>query len=841
MSHYQPAYSNSPGPGEGYRDDYDGGGNTYGGYQDDPGYGNGRNGGLASESYPMGPRNPNAATSPTGGYVPKKKRNKWLWVVLPIVIILIVIGAVLGGVLGSRAGNKNNSSSSSSSDNSGSGNGNAIPSGVTTNPTATSTGANGQKYLAVATNSQWMLPVYATGTDTAGYSAPTFLASSDSKESWPTDPSPPSNSSLRDHPRLIAPAYRWQALPSLIAQDPYLKYWNDTIIANASSSLNDPPQNYTLDGGLTGSGLLDPARQVKLRIKNWSYAYRMTNDTKYADRVMLELQTAAGNNSDVPWGTDNSRWNPNHFLDLAELCNAFAIGYDWLYDHWTDDQRDAIMWSILNLGLTYGYAALTLDASASGYSWWTGTPNKVNGNWNCVSNGGLTLASLAILDRDPTQLAQKVLALTVPNAFSNCFEGPHSDGTWAETANYWYFGTTGAAEMSSALTTAYGDDRGLAASNPGFALTSLFHMYIQGPTSLFNYGDCGPNKYSTTANSLMYWGSVFNEPRYMLYQRDHYDSSEPWSMFWYDPSVSGTWWDQLAIDHHFDDPAGEWATARTDWTNLDGAYWAMKSGALTGHQTHGDLDLGDFVLDALGERWAGELGSFQYLSDGYFSKEDQDSERWLYYRKRTDGQNTIIINYQNQNVGAQPTTHWDSTGTLQGLAPTLEVDVSDTAYFWQDLTSAVNVTWSRGIRFLNQRKQVLLQDDFENIGAGTDVMWRMHTNATVVASGNTANLTLNGKSLQMILLSGPEGATFTTMAAVRLSQDPPAPTGSPYDIENQGWVSDDGVTVVAIDSQAGGTFSIQVLFNPQWDGMDSSAFVTPKSVALTDWSLTSHS
>jgi hypothetical protein len=35
----------------------------------------------------------------------------------------------------------------------------------------------------------------------------------------------------------------------------------------------------------------------------------------------------------------------------------------------------------------------------------------------------------------------------------------------------------------------------------------------------------------------------------------------------------------------------------------------MKAGQLTGHQTHGDLDAGDFVLDALGQRWAGEYGS----------------------------------------------------------------------------------------------------------------------------------------------------------------------------------------------------------------------------------------
>lgn len=44
---------------------------------------------------------------------------------------------------------------------------------------------------------------------------------------------------------------------------------------------------YYYDGG---NGILDIARQVKERIKAFSYVYRMTNDTKWVDRVFLELQ-----------------------------------------------------------------------------------------------------------------------------------------------------------------------------------------------------------------------------------------------------------------------------------------------------------------------------------------------------------------------------------------------------------------------------------------------------------------------------------------------------------------------------------------------------------------------
>lgn len=43
---------------------------------------------------------------------------------------------------------------------------------------------------------------------------------------------------------------------------------------------------------------------------------------------------------------------------------------------------------------------------------------------------------------------------------------------------------------------------------------------------------------------------------------------------------------------------------RSSWTDSDGLYTAMKSGKLAGHQTHGNLDVGDFVFEAMGQRWA---------------------------------------------------------------------------------------------------------------------------------------------------------------------------------------------------------------------------------------------
>lgn len=416
--------------------------------------------------------------------------------------------------------------------------------------------------------------------------------------------------------------------------------------------------------------------------------------------------------------------------------------------------------------------------------------------------------------------------------------------------------------MASSLITATGSDYGLLKSTSTnknyFELTGLFHMYATGFGSLFAYGDHGPNKFSTTANAMLLYGDYYNHPEYVLFQRDQHDAPEPWSMFWYNPTVSGAFWDNMPLDHFFDDSTDQWAAMRSSWTDQDGMYVAIKAGKQVQHQTHNDLDVGDFVLDALGTRWAGELGSGDYLSTAYFSNDTQDSARWLYYRKRTEGQNTILINKQNQLVTAAPTVKHDSSGTAQGSSTVFDVPSDSMAFWTTDMTSAYTdayVSFSivlievarnlgltlacwmyrtsvkRGVRYLNGRKQVLLQDD---ITSSQPIMWRMHTNATVNVdtSGTSATLTIGDQKLTMQLLNPTSDMQISTGPATRFTDDPALPAGQ-SDQENP------GVTVVMINVAAG-TKSIQVLFNPQWPGMSSSDFKTPSAVAIDSWSLTSH-
>ena len=227
------------------------------------------------------------------------------------------------------------------------------------------------------------------------------------------------------------------------------------------------------------------------------------------------------------------------------------------------------------------------------------------------------------------------------------------------------------------------------------------------------------------------------------------------------------------------------------------------------------------------------------------SNETQGSLRWYYYRDASIGQNTVIIDGANQRVDTTPISTFGTSGTQQGSAPNYDAALNtttganSTAFFTTDLTTAYTdgaTSFKRGIRMVNSRRQILLQDE---ITATASVNWRMHTNATVVidtAGGNkTATLTLNGQTLIATILS-PSAATFSTTLPLRLPSMPLLPGGGLGEDADQ---FNAGVTVLEI-TLPGGQYSIQVDFQPVWPGLSASDYTTPPSVALADWSLTSH-
>lgn len=81
------------------------------------------------------------------------------------------------------------------------------------------------------------------------------------------------------------------------------------------------------------------------------------------------------------------------------------------------------------------------------------------------------------------------------------------------------------------------------------------------------------------------------------------------------------------------------------------------------------------------------------ISQGYFVGTNPDSDRWLYYRKRTEGQNTLVVNKQNQVLAAFPTTNFGSSGTVQNSSTVVSIPSDSTAFFTADLTDTYAGTY----------------------------------------------------------------------------------------------------------------------------------------------------
>lgn len=120
------------------------------------------------------------------------------------------------------------------------------------------------------------------------------------------------------HPRLLWPLGGSEAIKEAMAEYPQLASVHERILRECAAMFFQEPVECILEG----KRLLGVSRMAFKRIFYLSYAYRMTNDERYAQRAEREM-LAVSHFSD---------WNPSHFLDVGEMVMALSIGYDWLYD-----------------------------------------------------------------------------------------------------------------------------------------------------------------------------------------------------------------------------------------------------------------------------------------------------------------------------------------------------------------------------------------------------------------------------------------------------------------------------------------------------------------------------
>lgn len=502
------------------------------------------------------------------------------------------------------------------------------------------------------------------------------------------------------HPRLILPDDQLPRVRELIQSDRGARAIRDELRTAAEKMLDEP----TVVHKLIGPRLLQQSRNCLTRVYTLALMYRLTDDKRYAQRAEKEMLAAAA----FP------DWNPKHFLDTAEMSHALGIGYDWLYDVLSPESRAAIRTAIVEKGLK---PSLPIYGKPS---WWAAASH----NWNQVCNGGMTVGALAVADEEPKLAAYILTKAAASIRLPTARLAP--DGGWDEGPGYWDYAMSYTAYYLAAMQTALGTDFGLSKS-PGLAETGLFRIHSVGPTHLmFNFADGGAGV--GNAPEMFFFARLFDRPVYAWHERRMRHGAEAADLFWYDPRGTDAEGFALPRDARFTNV--DVTFLRSAWDDPNAVFVGFKGGNNAANHSH--LDLGTFVLDAAGQRWALDLGGDEYNMPGYFGK-----QRWTYYRLRTEGQNTLVINGENQDPKAK--------------APIVAFASSpDRSFAVADLTAAYAKSATRvrrGVAMLN-RKRVLVQDEIE-AAAPLDVEWGMHTTAKVRITGDTATLSQQGKELRL--------------------------------------------------------------------------------------------
>ncbi len=538
----------------------------------------------------------------------------------------------------------------------------------------------------------------------------------------------------RQHPRLI--------LTPLIEKQLLQKIKTDTLVKNYYAFLEKEAfkisEKPLIKKELVGFRFPN-ARESLRRLATLSIVYRVSKNPKLLNRINDEL---------INISTFDD-WNPQHFLNVAQVALGVSLAIDWNADALPKETINLAKKALIEKAIIPSY-----DTTAVRMGWISG-----NNNWNAVCHGGMAAASLAIVDINP-ELAAKTISRALeklPNSLKEYApQGVHPEGPF-----YWRFGTSYTAITSNLLTTALGSDFGISKSQ-GFMQTADYRLQITGPSGLcFNYAD-SDGKTDGEASTLLAWFAAQTGNCTYINKQFFQNPLDPDLMIPGDedaliPQNEGRlaglaliWLAQCSFEKTADLPLAWYGKGeipivvfRSEKEALENFYLATKGGS--GLVSHGNMDAGTFVFELNRVRWAIDPGNQSYFplnKIGFqLANSKQDSERWTLLTKSNFGHSTVTVNDNLFNVKG-------NVGVIDfkgGLVPETTLDLTD-------LYSGNVKSVTR--RFLKENNHSLIVEDrFETNSATKKITWQMMTTADVTLVKNGAILKKDGKILNLAVLS----------------------------------------------------------------------------------------
>ncbi|MFV0605112.1 MAG: heparinase II/III family protein [Niabella sp.] len=514
------------------------------------------------------------------------------------------------------------------------------------------------------------------------------------------------NVKLPKHPRLLLFAGEEKNINLLLQKDKRWRQIHQTIESEGMKMLQFP----LLERKQIGRRLLSVSREALRRIFYMAYLHRVTGDKKILDRCKKELLNVC----------KFSDWNPSHFLDVAEMTTAVAIGYDWLYDQLSRTERKIIEAAIWEKGIE--------PSKNKKHNWFLRATN----NWNQVCNAGMVYGALAVYEKHPKEAIAIInrSIQSLPKAMGQYAP----DGGYPEGYGYWDYGTSFNVLLISALQKAVGTDFGLK-QQPGFMKTADYFQQMVGPTGrIFSYSDVNQKEGGLAPAS--FWFAKENKQPWLLFniKRDLDRGIEGLENIRLLPAalIFGS---DISFDNVSSPPSLYWvgkgvnpiAIMRTSWVDTNAIYLCLKAGSPS--VSHGHMDIGSFVLDAMGERWAMDFGMQNYESleskGVKIWNGGQYDDRWRVFRYNNYAHSTLTVNDSLQRVKGYATiTAFENNPNCVSAA----TDMS--SVYQGQLTSA-----NRRVGILDGSKVVIL-DTLVNTNKNATIRWAMLTPAKIISINN---------------------------------------------------------------------------------------------------------
>ena len=558
------------------------------------------------------------------------------------------------------------------------------------------------------------------------------------------------------HPRLIIDKEAMENIRAAVAkgENAPLVSLHEACLEYAENTLALPPVEYKKD--VSNKRILAQSRLALARILSESYAFRFTGEGRFLDRAELELRTVCG----------FVDWNPSHFLDVGEMALAVAIGYDWLYDELSDQMRDKILFALREFAFA--------PSKDYDYAWFYRRQN----NWNQVCNAGLICAAIATWESNPEE--SRALVDRMPDGNRETMTLSYTpDGNYAEGPGYWEYGTMFEAIMLTVLESCLGTDFGLGGIE-GFDKTPYYILYSVGTTGKnYNYYD---NGWIGIPHSAMWYFAAREDDPSLLYRELQMMEAGEYGprknllfplLIYFASKIDFTAVAPPAAPLYYGRGETPVVMVRTGWDNpMKDSYLALKGGkAIT---NHGHMDVGSFVYDACGIRWAMDFGSqyyapveaaFKPLGLQFWDKK-QDAGRWLLFRYNNRQHNTLTINGHDH--------------LITGFAPLVDVyESGDRLGGCVDISAAFGEDLEKAVRGISLRRESPGSDWYLEVcdtlaapaGAPAAVRWTMVSEAapTVVPGG----ILLEKDGYKMLLSCSGASVKYRTWPSDPLAYDSP--------------------------------------------------------------------